>query len=141
MALKNISPQAVIALGFIVVIIVILGTTLPPPYNFRYQINYLTKTPTFVCSNHLYSFSADIRGACSGNGYVTRKLNPDGSDVPPKFICKDESKSWAVVRQGACSGHGGVDYEIGEDGEPIYDSIKIPGLPDLDKLAAPYLKK
>lgn len=126
--IKNHSLHLTVVAGFIALITVVLGTTLPSPYNFRYQINYLTQAPTFICSDRTYSFAADIRGACSTHGSIVQKLNLDGTFEPAHFICNDGSPSWAVVEQGACSGHGGVDYQSDDYESPAPKPFKIPTL-------------
>lgn len=70
--LRHYHLSVVIGLGFTVLAILFVWTSLPSPYNPRYLINRALKDPSFVCRDDTYSFAATPQGACSGHGGIKR---------------------------------------------------------------------
>jgi len=62
----------ILVFGFI--ILFILLAPFPAPYNVRYAFNRLTKNPTFVCKDGVYSFAVKRGGACSSHGGVKGRV-------------------------------------------------------------------
>ena len=72
--LRQYHLSVVIGLGFAVMAILFIWTSLPSPYNPRYLINRAIKNPSFLCKDDTYSFAATSQGACSGHGGIKQYL-------------------------------------------------------------------